>query len=147
MFSLSFLKDFICLLLEREKGGRKRGRENISVWEISVASHTAPNWGPGLQLRHVPWLGIEPATFQFTGSAQSTEPHLARAVLFYFNWPFSQAAWKKISLLVLASELLQTALIITQNEQEIQDTEKRIHGALGNLTVYQFPIHLPNGLN
>ena len=27
----------------------------------------APNWGPGLQPRHVPWLGIEPATPCFAG--------------------------------------------------------------------------------
>ena len=29
-------------------------------------SHT-PNWAPGLQPRHVPWLGIKPATLWFTG--------------------------------------------------------------------------------
>ena len=28
--------------------------------------HT-PHWGPGLQPRHVPWLGIEPMTLWFTG--------------------------------------------------------------------------------
>ena len=27
----------------------------------------APYWGPGPQPRHVPWLGIEPATLWFTG--------------------------------------------------------------------------------
>ena len=26
-----------------------------------------PNWGPGLQPRHRPWLGIEPVTLWFTG--------------------------------------------------------------------------------
>ena len=34
-----------------------------------------PHLGPGLQPRHVPWLGIELATLWFTGSTQSTEPH------------------------------------------------------------------------
>ena len=51
-----FLKGFIYLLLER-------GREK----ETSVCGcflH-APYWGPGLQLRHVPWLGIEPGTLLF----------------------------------------------------------------------------------
>ena len=27
----------------------------------------APYWGPGLQPRHVPWLGMEPETFWFAG--------------------------------------------------------------------------------
>ena len=27
----------------------------------------APNWGPGLQPRHVPWLGIKPVTLWFAG--------------------------------------------------------------------------------
>ena len=26
-----------------------------------------PNWGPALQPRHVPWLGIELATYWFAG--------------------------------------------------------------------------------
>ena len=29
-------------------------------------SHT-PNWGPSLQPRHMPWLGIKPASHWFTG--------------------------------------------------------------------------------
>ena len=35
-------------------------------------SHT-PYWGPGPQPRHVPQLGIEPATLWFTARAQFTE--------------------------------------------------------------------------
>ena len=35
----------------------------------------APYWGPGLQPRHVPSLGIKLETFQFVGSTQFTEPH------------------------------------------------------------------------
>ena len=34
-----------------------------------------PYWGLGPQPRHVPWLGIEPATLWFTACAQSTELH------------------------------------------------------------------------
>ena len=34
-----------------------------------------PYWGPGQQPRHVPWLGIEPATLWFAAHAQSTELH------------------------------------------------------------------------
>ena len=52
-------KDFIYLLFfwREDKGERKRERET---------SH-APNWGPGPQPRHVPWLGIKLATIQFAG--------------------------------------------------------------------------------
>ena len=58
-----FKKLLICLFIFREmKGGRKRGRET-SV--CGCLSH-APYWGPGLQPRHAPWLGIELATFCFT---------------------------------------------------------------------------------
>ena len=41
-----------------------------------------PYWGPGLQLRHVPWLGIEPVTLWFAACAQSTELH--QPVLFIY---------------------------------------------------------------
>ena len=34
-----------------------------------------PTWEPGLKPRHVPTLGIEPATLWFVGPAQSTEPY------------------------------------------------------------------------
>ena len=40
-----------------------RGRETTMC---GCPSHT-PNWGPGLQPRHVPWLGMQPATVWFTG--------------------------------------------------------------------------------
>ena len=52
----------------REGEGRRKRERNIYVQEIHglVASH-APNWGPGLQPRHVPWLGIKPVTFWFAG--------------------------------------------------------------------------------
>ena len=47
-------------------------REGSGVREtlISWLSYT-PNWVPGPQPRHVPWLGIEPATFWFTGQHSS----------------------------------------------------------------------------
>ena len=51
-----FLRDFIYLFLERGEG-REKGRETlICERDIGCLSH-APNWGPGLQPRHVPWLG------------------------------------------------------------------------------------------
>ena len=54
--------------------------ENIN----SCLSH-GPNWGPCLQPRHVPWPGIEPATFWISGwhSFQWATP--ARAGLVVVN--------------------------------------------------------------
>ena len=47
----------------------------------------APNRGPGLQPRHVPWLGIEAATFRFAGQ-HPAEPHGSGLVLvFLINFP------------------------------------------------------------
>ena len=59
------LKFFLKLLFifREEKGGRERER-NINV---VVASCTPLTGEPGLQPRHVPQLGIEPATLWFAG--------------------------------------------------------------------------------
>ena len=55
---LTFLKDFIYLLLKR--GGRREKKSEkhqcMRGTLISCLSHT-PNWGPGPQPRHVPWVG------------------------------------------------------------------------------------------
>ena len=59
---LSFLKDFIYLFLERGEG-KERGKET----SMCCCFSSSLNWGPGLQPRHVPWLGIKPATLWFTG--------------------------------------------------------------------------------
>ena len=45
------------------QGGRRRGREKSMCGCLSCA----PHWGPGLQPRHVLWLGIKLVTFWFTG--------------------------------------------------------------------------------
>ena len=52
--SQKVFKDFIYLLLERGEGGER----NTDVQEIGCLLH-APIWGPGLQPRYVPRLGIE----------------------------------------------------------------------------------------
>ena len=48
--------------------GEREGEKYQCMRDTSIGclSH-APNWGPGLQPRHVPWLGIKPATFWFAG--------------------------------------------------------------------------------
>ena len=45
------------------KGERKRGRETSRCGCLSCT----PNWGPGPQPRHVPWLEIKLATLWFAG--------------------------------------------------------------------------------
>ena len=47
-----------------------------------------PTWGPGPQPRHVPWLGIEPATFQLTGrhSIHWAIPARAHSTIRFYIW-------------------------------------------------------------
>ena len=79
----NFLKDFIYLLLERGKGREKERERNIHVWD--VASHIATNWGPGLQPRHVSWLGIRPVTFRFAGQCSVHWATPARAIYIFLE--------------------------------------------------------------
>ena len=58
-----FFKDFIYLFLERGEGKKKERRETSVCGCLS----STPYWGPSLQPRHVPWLGIEPTTLWFAG--------------------------------------------------------------------------------
>ena len=51
-----FFLRFYLFLFREGKEERKKGREK---WTCGCLAH-APYWGPGLQPRHVPWLGIEP---------------------------------------------------------------------------------------
>ena len=59
---------YLFIFRERSKEG-ERGRETLMCEryiELLPLSHTT-NWEPGPQPRHVPWLGMELATFWFTG--------------------------------------------------------------------------------
>ena len=67
--TIVFLKILFYLFLERGERKEKERERNINVWLPLIQ----PHWGPGLQPRHVPWLGIEPATFWFTARTQTTE--------------------------------------------------------------------------
>ena len=69
---LFFFLRFYWFIFRKGKRGRKRGKKTLMCGWFSCT----PCWGPGLQPRHVPWLGIEPATLWSTGTGgQSTEPH------------------------------------------------------------------------
>ena len=61
---------------------RKKGKET-SV--CGCLSHAPPNWGPGLQPRHVSWLGIEPVTLWFPGLSLIYWATPARAWVRYFS--------------------------------------------------------------
>ena len=71
--SFFFFKKKIYLFLESEEGREKERGRGIRVWEIHwlVASCMHPNWGPGPQPRHVPWLAIEPVMFWFSGQCST----------------------------------------------------------------------------
>ena len=47
-----------------------------------------PNWGPSLQPRHVPWLGIKPVTLWFAGwhSIHWATPARAVKIFLMFTW-------------------------------------------------------------
>ena len=62
-FYLNFLKILFIYFLRQGIGRRKRGRETSVCGCLLCALY----WGPDLQPRHVPWLGIEPVTLCFTG--------------------------------------------------------------------------------
>ena len=74
-----FLKDFIYLLLEREKRRKKR-RE---TW--SVASPTCPDRGSDSQPRHVPWQGTKPVTFCFASCHPTNWATLVRVLHCLFS--------------------------------------------------------------
>ena len=57
-----FLK-ILFIYFREGKGGWKRGRET----SMCGCLFHAPNQGPGLQPRPVPWLGIQLVTFRFSG--------------------------------------------------------------------------------
>ena len=63
LFPSFFLKKDLVYLFFRQKG-RERGREG-EKHQCVVASSRTPYGRPGLQPRHVPWLGIKPATLCF----------------------------------------------------------------------------------
>ena len=68
-YFISFFKRFYLFnFRERRREGKRGGEKQPCVTGtfISYLSYS-PRGGPGLQSRHVPWLGIKPATFLFAG--------------------------------------------------------------------------------
>ena len=63
-----FLRLYLFTFRERGRKGEREGEKQERVRDTLIVclSH-APNWGLGPKPRHVLGLGLEPATFQFTG--------------------------------------------------------------------------------
>ena len=78
-FSLPFFSFKILFIFREGKGGRKRGRKTSMCGCLLHAL----NWGPDLQPRHVPPLGIEPATLWFAGQHSIHWATPARATFIY----------------------------------------------------------------
>ena len=77
------------------KGGRNKGKET----SVCGCLWRGPHWGPGLQPRHVPLLGIKPATLWFTACAQSTELHQPGPVTAFLIKISTEKSWCKSSLM------------------------------------------------
>ena len=83
-----FLKRFYLFIFRgRGKEGEREGEKHRCVREISMCGwllHT-PNWGPGLQPRHMPWRGIELATFWSAGWCSIHWATPARAQMYFLQ--------------------------------------------------------------
>ena len=78
-----FFRVFIYLFIFRQRGREGERRRETSM---SGCLLCAPSWGPGLQPRHVPWLGIEPTTLWFTAQHSIHWATPARTELHSFLW-------------------------------------------------------------
>ena len=94
------LKILVLFFYGERKGGRKRGRATLTCerninWLVASHNH---HWQPGLQPRHVPWLGIKPVTFRFVGcrSNQWVTPAWGKYANFSFYRIVHQVALKNL---------------------------------------------------
>ena len=81
-----FFPQRFCLFIFRE---REREREREAEKHQCVLDSWVPNWGSGLQPRHVPWLGIELATLLFTDRRSIHWATPARAPWLFYNYQFA----------------------------------------------------------
>ena len=108
MFLKQFLKILFIYFLER---GREREREGEKhQWGV------ASGWGPGLQPRHVPWLGIEPATPWFTGRHSTIESHQPGWKIVFFThiyiYMYIHTGWGKSRFPVMTMRNTEFILVL-----------------------------------
>ena len=94
-----FLTLFFNLLLEIGEGREKERERNIDVREEHwlVASLNIRT-GLILQPKHVPWLGIKPATFPLRDNFQPTEPHWSEFYICFWKYKFDHDRKQKLSI-------------------------------------------------
>ena len=105
LFWVFFLR-FYLFIFREGKGKRKRGRETSACGCLLCTCH----WGPGLQPRHEPWLGIKTMTLWFTGRpALSPMSHTSQGALPGFftspcgNWGLRNQCKNDVILAKIAS--------------------------------------------
>ena len=93
-YTIFILRFYFFIFRERGMEGARKGEKHRCARETSISclSH-APNWRPGLQPRHVPWLGIKQAISQFAGwhSIHWATPPRALLPLFVSPLPLRQS--------------------------------------------------------
>ena len=87
--SILFSKFLNILFIYSQREGERDGEKHQCVREtlIRIASCTRPTQGPNRQPRHVPWPGIEPATFYFAGWCSTNWPMSVRGSFHSFLNP------------------------------------------------------------
>ena len=106
---------FIFRDIFRGRWGRKRGRET----SMRGCLLCVPYWGPALQPRHVPWLGINCRPFGSQAGAQSTKPHQPglNIIISLGNIPKGFEHFFKVCDFFLNSVLDHTRYLILKNWQ------------------------------
>ena len=85
----------------------------------------APYWGPGLQPRHMPWLGLNWPPLGSQAGTQSTQPH--QPVSFFFFFLYGQVIFYCIctTALVYLNPHLRICLLIFFFEREGKGKRER----------------------
>ena len=91
-----FFRDFFLIFRERGREG-----ERMVVGETLIGFLLpAPSWGPGPQLRHVPWLELKLQPYGLQAGTQFIEPQQPECCFFwcFFNSPphFCSYYWSHI---------------------------------------------------
>ena len=95
----SRLKKNYIFIFKREGRGEKQRERNIDQLPLI----RAPNRGPNLQPRHVPWLGVEAVTSHFAGQWPTKGAALVRATIFDFskNFPLEKFVYRNVVMINL----------------------------------------------